>query len=145
MKNKVSKIVTLVAAAAMTVGMLAGCGQSAAAPAADAAAEAPAATEAPAAEATEAPALKVGVILVGDENEGYTYAHIEGIKGAIAALGISEDRSSGSILFRKTKPAMIPQLTLSNRDAPTSSPTAMVISRICSRRHPRTRTLRLFL
>ncbi len=50
MKNKVSKIVTLVAAAAMTVGMLAGCGQSAAAPAADAAAEAPAATEAPAAD-----------------------------------------------------------------------------------------------
>lgn len=47
MKNRVRKIVTLVAAAAMTVGMLAGCGQSAAAPEQTQAA----ATEAPAAEA----------------------------------------------------------------------------------------------
>ncbi|MGN0383155.1 MAG: BMP family ABC transporter substrate-binding protein [Eubacterium sp.] len=35
--------------------------------------------------------LKVGVILVGDENEGYTYAHIEGIKKAVDELGLSED------------------------------------------------------
>ena len=33
-------------------------------------------------------ALKVGVILVGDENEGYTYAHIEGIQKAAEALGV---------------------------------------------------------
>lgn len=53
MKNRARKIVTLVAAAAMTVGMLAGCGQSAAAPAADqTATEQAAATEAPAAEDT---------------------------------------------------------------------------------------------
>jgi basic membrane protein A len=25
--------------------------------------------------------LKIGIILVGDENEGYTYAHIEGPAG----------------------------------------------------------------
>ena len=31
--------------------------------------------------------LKVGVILVGDENEGYTYAHIKGIKDAQEAIG----------------------------------------------------------
>ena len=37
-------------------------------------------------------ALKIGVILVGDENEGYTYAHIEGIKGAMANLGITDDQ-----------------------------------------------------
>jgi basic membrane protein A len=37
-------------------------------------------------------ALKVGVILVGDENEGYTYAHIEGIKGAMETLGITDDQ-----------------------------------------------------
>ena len=35
--------------------------------------------------------LKVGVILVGDENEGYTAAHIDGIKKAAADLGISDD------------------------------------------------------
>lgn len=36
--------------------------------------------------------LKVGVILLGDENEGYTYAHIKGIKGAVETLGIAEDQ-----------------------------------------------------
>ena len=36
--------------------------------------------------------LKIGVILIGDENEGYTYAHIDGIKKAAAALNIPEDQ-----------------------------------------------------
>ncbi len=36
--------------------------------------------------------LKVGVILIGDENEGYTYAHIDGIKTAAAELGIDESQ-----------------------------------------------------
>ncbi len=31
--------------------------------------------------------LKVGVILIGDENEGYTYAHIKGIQDAAKELG----------------------------------------------------------
>lgn len=34
--------------------------------------------------------LKIGVILVGDENEGYTFAHMEGIKNAAKALGIAD-------------------------------------------------------
>lgn len=34
---------------------------------------------------------KIGVILVGDENEGYTAAHMEGISKAAAELGIPED------------------------------------------------------
>ena len=36
--------------------------------------------------------VKIGIILVGDENEGYTYAHIEGIKAAAQANGIPEDK-----------------------------------------------------
>ena len=36
--------------------------------------------------------LKVGVIFVGDENEGYTAAHYEGIKSMISELGLSEDQ-----------------------------------------------------
>lgn len=35
--------------------------------------------------------LKIGVVLVGDENEGYTYAHIAGIRGAMAACGLTDD------------------------------------------------------
>ena len=34
--------------------------------------------------------VKVGVILVGDENEGYTFAHIDGIRKAAATLGLPE-------------------------------------------------------
>ncbi|MBP5198231.1 MAG: BMP family ABC transporter substrate-binding protein [Lachnospiraceae bacterium] len=35
--------------------------------------------------------VKIGVVLVGDENEGYTYAHIAGIKAAADAVGIPQD------------------------------------------------------
>ncbi|MEA4894750.1 MAG: BMP family ABC transporter substrate-binding protein [Oscillospiraceae bacterium] len=36
--------------------------------------------------------VKIGVILVHDENTGYDYAHIEGIKKAAAAAGIADDQ-----------------------------------------------------
>ena len=36
--------------------------------------------------------VKIGVILIGDENEGYTYSHIKGIEDAAAACGIAEDQ-----------------------------------------------------
>ena len=36
--------------------------------------------------------FKVGVILVGDENEGYTYAHMEGIEAARVACGLEKDQ-----------------------------------------------------
>lgn len=39
---------------------------------------------------TSAGTLKVGVVLVGDENEGYTFAHIDGIRKAAAAVGLSD-------------------------------------------------------
>jgi basic membrane protein A len=42
--------------------------------------------------AQDAGTLKIGVILVGDENEGYSYAHIEGIEAAKAALGITNEQ-----------------------------------------------------
>ena len=35
---------------------------------------------------------KIGIILVGDENEGYSYAHIYGIREAAKALGIKDDQ-----------------------------------------------------
>lgn len=38
--------------------------------------------------------FKVGVILIGDENEGYTYAHISGIQTAAETLGLSADQIS---------------------------------------------------
>ena len=35
--------------------------------------------------------VKIGVVLVGDENEGYSFAHIDGIRKAAAANGLTED------------------------------------------------------
>lgn len=64
---------------------------------------APAAEEAPAEEVTteetpveevaeEAVPVKIGIILVHDENSGYDMAHIDGAEGAKAALGLSDDQ-----------------------------------------------------
>jgi basic membrane protein A len=61
-------------------------------------------SSAPAEDETQAPAtteesseemtsdVKIGVILVHDENTGYDYAHIQGIKAAAEAVGIAEDQ-----------------------------------------------------
>ncbi len=43
-------------------------------------------------DADKAPAFKVGCILVGDETEGYTKAHIDGIEAAKKALNLSDDQ-----------------------------------------------------
>ena len=43
-------------------------------------------------EAVPAEELKIGAILVGDETEGYTLAHMEGIRQAVAALGMNESQ-----------------------------------------------------
>ncbi len=44
--------------------------------------------------------LKIGVILIGDENEGYTYAHIKGVQDAAKALGIADEQ----IVWKYTVP-----------------------------------------
>ena len=36
--------------------------------------------------------LKIGCIMVGDETEGYTKAHMDGIKEAAKALGIADNQ-----------------------------------------------------
>lgn len=41
---------------------------------------------------TDASGIMIGAVLVGDENEGYTYAHIEGIKTAASSLGIKDSQ-----------------------------------------------------
>ena len=40
----------------------------------------------------QAPDVKVGAIILGDETEGYSAAHINGIKEAAAELGMSDDQ-----------------------------------------------------
>ncbi len=95
------KLLVLLMALVMTLA-LAACGETPAETPAEkttvAKEEAAEATEAKeeAAEATEATeaasTAKVGIILVHDENTGYDYAHIQGIKAAAAAVGFTDDQ-----------------------------------------------------
>ncbi len=73
------KILALVLAVLFVCGALAACSGSTT-------------NEATADQATTNSDFKIGVILVGDENEGYTYAHIQGIRSAVDALGVSDDQ-----------------------------------------------------
>ena len=71
------KIVSLLAATAMAVSLLTGCGSTEAASSAG---------------AVDASSIKVGCIYIGDENEGYTAAHMDGIKEMKVAYGLSDDQ-----------------------------------------------------
>lgn len=84
------KLLGIVLSAAMLLSMAA-CGSTAASSAASSAA---ADSTADAATATDAAAsdLKVGIITIGDETEGYTAAHINGIKAAAQKLGMSDSQ-----------------------------------------------------
>ena len=73
------KILAIILATIMCVGIIFGlsaCGKEVA----------PTSSEEP------VPSVKIGVILVGDETEGYTKAHMDGIKSAAEDLGIKEDQ-----------------------------------------------------
>lgn len=83
------KIVSALLAAVLAVSVLAGCGSGNDNQAAGSGANT--GTEGgSAANAENASDLKIGVIMIGDETETYTKAHIDGIKEAAASLGISE-------------------------------------------------------
>lgn len=87
------KFVVLFVALAMVAVLFAGCSQPA--PAQSSAAESSAAasaSEAPSTSMEAAAPVKIGVILVHDENTGYDFAHIEGIRTAAAATGIADDQ-----------------------------------------------------
>ncbi|MBQ9156344.1 MAG: BMP family ABC transporter substrate-binding protein [Eubacterium sp.] len=76
------KLLTFLLAAVMVIS-LAACGGSGSAPAES--------TEGGAA-AADASAIKVGAIMVGDENEGYSEAHLKGVQAMKEALGLSDDQ-----------------------------------------------------
>ncbi|MGN0983356.1 MAG: BMP family ABC transporter substrate-binding protein [Gemmiger sp.] len=80
------KLLGIVLSAAM-VFSLAACGSSASTTASASTADSASVAESTDAAATD---LKIGIILVGDETEGYSAAHIEGIKTAAAELNIPD-------------------------------------------------------
>lgn len=92
------KLFTLLLIVLSLVFMLAACGKKAdettpeETKAADTVAEETKAEETTPEDTKPASDHKVGVILVHDENTGYDYAHIQGIKAAAAAVGFTEDQ-----------------------------------------------------
>ena len=99
------RIITLLLALTMLLA-LAACGGGTTATTPPASTPAPSssapATSAPASTEPAPPAdsFKIGVILIGDENEGYTYAHIEGIEEAKKNLNLTDDQ----IIFKYNIP-----------------------------------------
>ncbi len=90
------KILSTLLVMMLAVSMLAGCGSNNANSTNNGAD-----TNTGSSENTDASAdIKVGVILVGDETEGYTKAHIDGIKEAAANVGIADS----NILWKYSVP-----------------------------------------
>lgn len=96
------RLISFLLAGALVVSMLTGCGGSGmrgseTQPAETEEDEAetevePAEAVAEAGAGVDAGTVKVGVIVIGDENEGYTAAHLNGIEGMKTALGLSDDQ-----------------------------------------------------
>jgi basic membrane protein A len=93
--RKMKRIIALLLVFSLVLA-LAACGAGNATPSASSsspAASSSAASESPAVSSSAAaPAAKIGVILVHDDNTGYDAAHIEGIKKATAAAGFTDDQ-----------------------------------------------------
>ena len=70
--------------------------------------------------------LKVGVIYIGDENEGYTAAHMKGIDEMEEKLGLDDSQIiEKTLIGRRMKDAMMRQQTLQIRDVRSSLQTAL--------------------
>ncbi|MCI2050062.1 MAG: BMP family ABC transporter substrate-binding protein [Lachnospiraceae bacterium] len=91
------KIISIVLAAAMMFCLLTACGDSTSTGAVATGASSGAAASAASGNASK---IKIGVILVGDETEGYTKAHMDGIDAARQSLGLSEDQ----VIYMKSIP-----------------------------------------
>ena len=103
MKKTLSLLLTM----GLAVSMVAGCGSEGSTTESTGATAAAAGTTEAAApvEATAASDLKVGVIYIGDENEGYTAAHMAGIDEMQADLGLSDDQIIEKTLIQEDESA----------------------------------------
>lgn len=88
------KALGLVLALTMVAGLVAGCGEkkSDEKTTTTTSTETETETETSGDVTGDAASVKVGVIYIGDENEGYTWAHMNGIEGMKKALGLSDDQ-----------------------------------------------------
>lgn len=84
------KVLSLVLALSMVASLAVGCGSTSSAD--SSASSSNDTAEAASDTGVDASNIKIGVIYVGDENEGYTAAHMKGIDDMAAELGISDSQ-----------------------------------------------------
>lgn len=78
------KVLSILLTMGLAISMLAGCGSDAE--------NADGTAAATGTEVAAASDIKVGIMYIGDENEGYTAAHMAGIDAMMQTLGLSEDQ-----------------------------------------------------
>ncbi len=83
------RIISAIIAGVMALALTACTGNSSSASSSDASSSA---SSSDASQTSDAGDLKVGVIFVGDENEGYTFAHYEGVKAMQESLGLDDSQ-----------------------------------------------------
>ena len=89
------KLVALLIVLAMMACLFVGCGGGGGGGSiSDAATEAEVEVPADTGEAAVNTDFKVGIVLIGDENEGYSYAHISGLETALEALGLDKNANA---------------------------------------------------
>lgn len=84
------KLLSLLLSLTVASALLSGCGAGPASP--DAASGDNAEADTAESEASAASDVKIGVIYIGDENEGYTYSHMKGIEIMKSNLGLSDSQ-----------------------------------------------------
>lgn len=88
MKKKLLAIVTCVA---MIATLAAGCGSSSTTSSTDSSSSSSSSSSSDS-KTIDAKSIKIGIIYVGDENEGYTSSHMKGVKEAATELGLSSSQ-----------------------------------------------------
>ena len=83
--------------------------------------------------------LKVGIIYIGDENEGYSAAHMAGIDEMVETLGLEESQVIEKTLISETRRVMTRQRTWQTRDASRIPQTALAMKLILLRQQASTR------
>ena len=89
------KVLSVLLAMGLTVSMVAGCGSTAGENETEGSVPVVSTEGADTTQAVDPAAaseIKVGIVYIGDENEGYTAAHMAGIDEMMATLGLSEDQ-----------------------------------------------------
>ena len=84
--------------------------------------------------------IKIGAIYIGDENEGYTAAHMAGIDEMVENLGLDDSQVIEKTLIGEDEGCTMQQQTLQTRDVRSSLQTALDMKLISLKQQENIRT-----